>query len=71
MEAAFMAGSKHTINRRQFLQLGSGSVAAMFLPEISLCRDEISKTRPPHVWGINGCPKIRNVGWACHSAKSR
>jgi len=48
-----MAGSKHTINRRQFLQLGSGSLAAMFLPEISLCGDEISKSRRPNLLWIS------------------
>jgi N-sulfoglucosamine sulfohydrolase len=46
-----MASFKNNINRRRFLQISSGSVAAVFLPQISLKADEISeKTQPNILW---------------------
>jgi len=51
MEAIVMAASNRNINRRQFLQIGSGSVAAILLPKISLYGDKISQnSRPNFLW---------------------
>ncbi|MCH7558703.1 MAG: sulfatase-like hydrolase/transferase [Planctomycetes bacterium] len=48
-----MASSKNNINRRRFLQIGSGSVAAMFLPQIPLSADETTKTPRPNILWVS------------------
>jgi len=50
MEVKFMASFKNNINRRRFLQIGSGSVAAMFLPQIPVSAEGASKTQPNILW---------------------
>ncbi len=45
-----MTGSVNNVNRRRFLQISSGSLAAMFLPQIPLNAGETSKTRPNILW---------------------
>ena len=46
-----MASSKDNINRRQFLQISSGSVAAMLLSQVPLEAGEVPEARPPAAWG--------------------
>jgi len=48
-----MASSKNGINRRQFLQIGSGSVAAMLIPQIRLDAGEIPKTQRPNILWVS------------------
>ncbi len=48
-----MASSKNNINRRRFLQIGSGSVAAMFLHQIPLSADETTKTSRPNILWVS------------------
>ncbi len=45
-----MASFKNNINRRRFLQISSGSVAAMFLPQIPVGAKGASKTQPNILW---------------------
>ncbi len=45
-----MASFKHNINRRRFLQISSGSVASMFLPQIPVSAEGASKTQPNILW---------------------
>ena len=45
-----MAGSKNNIDRRQFLQITSGSAAAMLLSGISLKAEETKTQRPNILW---------------------
>ncbi len=45
-----MTSSANNINRRRFLQISSGSVAAMFLTRISANAEETSKTLPNILW---------------------
>ncbi|MFZ2149437.1 MAG: sulfatase-like hydrolase/transferase [Sedimentisphaerales bacterium] len=56
-----MASPKNNVNRRRFLQISSGSVAVMFLPQISLKADsprcaaagEISETPKPNILWVS------------------
>jgi len=48
-----MTSSKNNINRRRFLQIGSGSVAAMFLPRISLAADGASQAPRPNILWVS------------------
>jgi len=48
-----MSSSKNNINRRRFLQIGSGSVAAMFLPRIPLNADETTKASRPNILWVS------------------
>jgi N-sulfoglucosamine sulfohydrolase len=50
MEVTFMTGSESNINRRRFLQISSGSVAAMFLHQIPVNAEGSSKTQPNILW---------------------
>lgn len=50
------------LSRRQFLQISSGSVAAMFLPQIGLCRDKISTSQPPNILWISAEDLSPNLG---------
>jgi len=45
-----MTSSASNINRRRFLQVSSGSVAAMFLSRISVNAEQTSKIRPNILW---------------------
>ncbi|HUU16860.1 MAG TPA: sulfatase-like hydrolase/transferase [Sedimentisphaerales bacterium] len=45
-----MASFKNNINRRRFLQISSGSVASMFLPQIPVSAEGTSKTQPNILW---------------------
>jgi N-sulfoglucosamine sulfohydrolase len=45
-----MTGSESNINRRRFLQISSGSVAAMFLHQIPVNAEGSSKTQPNILW---------------------
>ena len=48
-----MASSKNNINRRQFLQITSGSAAVMLLGQIPLNAAEIPKTQKPNILWIS------------------
>lgn len=48
-----MASSKNNINRRRFLQISSGSVAAMFLPQIPLNADKAKKIPRPNILWVS------------------
>ena len=41
------------INRRKFLQMGSGSVAAMFLPTVSLAVADIPEALRPNILWVS------------------
>ena len=45
-----MTSSVNNVNRRRFLQISSGSVAAMFLPQIPVNAEETPKTQPNILW---------------------
>ena len=45
-----MTSCANNINRRRFLQISSGSVAAMFLSRVAVSAEETSKTRPNILW---------------------
>ncbi len=45
-----MASFNNNINRRRFLQISSGPVAAMFLPQIRVRAEGTSKTQPNILW---------------------
>ncbi|MCK4820659.1 twin-arginine translocation signal domain-containing protein, partial [bacterium] len=45
-----MTGSKNNMNRRQFLQITSGSAAAMMLSGIPLNAEETKRQRPNILW---------------------
>ncbi|MGD8499628.1 MAG: sulfatase, partial [Phycisphaerales bacterium] len=48
-----MASSKNNIDRRRFLQIGSGSVAATFLPQIPLTAAETPKAQQPNILWVS------------------
>jgi len=48
-----MASSKNNVTRRRFLQISSGSVATMFLPQISLKADEIPEMPKPNILWVS------------------
>ena len=48
-----MAGSKSNINRRQFLQVGSGSAAAMLMSGVSLAAEQKAAARRPNILWIS------------------
>jgi uncharacterized sulfatase len=53
MEVTFMASSKNNINRRQFLQITSGSAAVMLLGQIPLNATEVTKTQKPNILWVS------------------
>jgi len=45
-----MTSSANNMNRRRFLQISSGSAAAMFLPQILVNAEQTSRTQPNILW---------------------
>jgi len=53
MEEISMVGYKNKINRRRFLQITSGTAAAMMLPEMSVIAGEKSSTPRPNILWVS------------------